>query len=89
MWQHVKLSEQIRPRDTLACCWNVKQPTNKLQSFVTCITGVVCDPLQAVTVQSARIREESKKCQEMADAAQADLDQALPALNAAVEVKLS
>ena len=29
MWQHVKLSEQIRPWDTLACCWDVKQPTNK------------------------------------------------------------
>ena len=28
MWQHVKLSEQARPRDTLACCWDVKQPTN-------------------------------------------------------------
>ena len=27
--QHVKLSEQIRPWDTLACCWDVKQPTNK------------------------------------------------------------
>ena len=22
-WQHVELSEQIRPRDTLACCWDV------------------------------------------------------------------
>ena len=29
VWQHVKLSEQIRPWDTLACCWGVKQPTNK------------------------------------------------------------
>ena len=29
VWQHVKLSEQIRPWDTLACCWDVKQPTNK------------------------------------------------------------
>ena len=29
MWQHVKLSEQIRPWDTLACCWDVRQPTNK------------------------------------------------------------
>ena len=29
MWQHVKLFEQIRPWDTLACCWDVKQPTNK------------------------------------------------------------
>ena len=27
MWQHVKLSEQIRPWDTQACCWDVKQPT--------------------------------------------------------------
>ena len=24
---------QMRPRDTLACCWDVKQPTNK-QSFL-------------------------------------------------------
>ena len=24
-----KLSEQIRPWDTLACCWDIKQPTNK------------------------------------------------------------
>ena len=29
MWQHVQLSEQIRPSDTLACCWDVKQPTNQ------------------------------------------------------------
>ena len=29
MWQHVKLSEQIRPWDTLTCCWDVKQPTKK------------------------------------------------------------
>ena len=29
MWQHVKLSVQIRPLDTLACYWDVKQPTNK------------------------------------------------------------
>ena len=29
MWQHVQLSEQIRPWDTLACCWDVKQPTDK------------------------------------------------------------
>ena len=29
LWQHVKLSEQIRPWYTLACCWDVKQPTKK------------------------------------------------------------
>ena len=28
VWQHVKSSEQIRPWDRLACCWDVKQPTN-------------------------------------------------------------
>ena len=35
VWQHVNLSEQIRPWDTLACCWDVKQPTNKQPSFRT------------------------------------------------------
>ena len=29
VWQHVTFSELIRPRNTLACCWDVKQPTNK------------------------------------------------------------
>ena len=28
MWQHVQLSEQLRPGDTLACFWDVKPPTN-------------------------------------------------------------
>ena len=28
VWQHVKLCEQIRPWDTLACCWDIKQPAN-------------------------------------------------------------
>ena len=32
VWKHVKLSEQIRPRDKLACCWTVKQPTNDKQT---------------------------------------------------------
>ena len=32
LWQHIKLSEQIRPRDTLACCWDVKA-TNSVQRF--------------------------------------------------------
>ena len=31
VWQHVQLSEQMRPWDTLACCWYVKQPTNKIR----------------------------------------------------------
>ena len=27
VWHHIKLSEQICPWDTLACCWDVKQQT--------------------------------------------------------------
>ena len=37
--------EQIRPRDTLACCWDVKQPTNnihKTQQLITWILTSVC-----------------------------------------------
>ena len=33
MWQHVKLSLHIRPWDTLASCWDVKQPTINTQSL--------------------------------------------------------
>ena len=33
MWQHVKLSEQIYPWDTLACCWDVKQASNQQTNF--------------------------------------------------------
>ena len=32
VWQQVNLSEQIRPWDTLACCWDVMQPTDKQTS---------------------------------------------------------
>ena len=28
VWQQVQSSEQIRPWDTLVCCWGFKQPTN-------------------------------------------------------------
>ena len=43
VWQHVKLSVQIRPWDTLACCWDVKQLTtnNPLQ----CWTGLPVEPV--------------------------------------------
>ena len=34
VWQHIELSVQIRPWDILACCWEVKEPTNK-QPFST------------------------------------------------------
>ena len=33
VWQHVNLSEQIGRWDTLACCWNVKQPTTATTGF--------------------------------------------------------
>ena len=32
-WQHVKLSEQLRPWDTLACFWDVKQASNQLAGW--------------------------------------------------------
>ena len=35
VWQHINLSKQIHPWDTLECCWDVKQPTNKLVGIVT------------------------------------------------------
>ena len=41
VWQHVKLSEQIRPWDTLACCWDVKQPTNNQQTNVVIIIIII------------------------------------------------
>ena len=41
VWQHVTLSEQIRPWDTLACCWDVKQPTNNNNSKVKEWAGLV------------------------------------------------
>ena len=47
MWQHVNLSEQIRPWDTLACCWDVKQPTNKQTSVV-----IFCMSLHTVVLIS-------------------------------------
>ena len=39
MWQHVQSSKQINLLGTLACCWDVKQPTNKP-------TNKLCDPHQ-------------------------------------------
>ena len=33
VWQHVQLSEQIHSWDTLACCWDVKQPTNNFSEY--------------------------------------------------------
>ena len=35
MWQHIELSVQIHPWNALACCWDVKQPTNKQTSFLS------------------------------------------------------
>ena len=37
MRQQVKLSVQIRPWDTLACCWDVRQPTNELVLRLPCL----------------------------------------------------
>ena len=43
MWQHIKLSEQLRPRDSLACCWDVKQPTvTCLEACMRCGVSSMC-----------------------------------------------
>ena len=34
VWQYVQLAEQIRPGDTLTCCWDVKRPTNQPSQLV-------------------------------------------------------
>ena len=51
VWQHVKLSEQIRPWDTLACCWDVKQPTTNqpISCFINII--ILCRVSKFVTFQ--------------------------------------
>ena len=36
VWQQVKLSEQICPWDTLAYCWDIKQPTKKPTTIKNC-----------------------------------------------------
>ena len=33
VWQQVKLSMQIPPWDTLVCCWDIKQATNKQKNL--------------------------------------------------------
>ena len=43
MWQHVKFSVQICSWDILACCWDVKQPTN-CQWTVILQSNLTCDP---------------------------------------------
>ena len=53
VWQHVKLSEQIRLWDTLACCWEVKPPTNKtLFSLTMAVYNIERNALWAAVVHS-------------------------------------
>ena len=42
VWQHVQLSEQICPWDTLACCWDVKQPSNNQTNQCACSWYTAC-----------------------------------------------
>ena len=41
VWQHVNLSEQNRPWDTLACCWAVRQPTSFVYISI-CMSLIWC-----------------------------------------------
>ena len=53
VWQLLKLSEQIRPRDTLACCWDVKQPTNKqtVSNMLNCAEQVQVQNIKHIDVR--------------------------------------
>ena len=42
VWQHVRLSEQIRPWDVLACWWDVKHPNNKQTCVLVTGNSVSC-----------------------------------------------
>ena len=54
VWQHVKLSEQIRPRNTLAYCWDAKQPTNQQTNLgVAARQIVLADPPLSYAVHVA------------------------------------
>ena len=61
MWQHVKLSEQIRPWDTLACCWDVKQQTNSafLHFFIRRVSSII--GLIILTLLTRGLAKKNKK----------------------------
>ena len=48
VWQHVQLSEQIRPEDVLALCVHIKQPTNDSGVLIMVITLSTCLTLVSV-----------------------------------------
>ena len=58
--QHVILPEQIRPWDTLTCCWDVKQPTNKPNYKLCMVTRTLSrqetTKTQYVELVGARLR---------------------------------
>ena len=45
VWQHVQLSEQVRPWDTLTCWWDVKQPPTH-PPIPWCVAGQCADSQQ-------------------------------------------
>ena len=64
MWQHVQLSEQIRSPDTLACCWDVSQPTNhptRLYYFCRYRRAVLWDD-NTVNYYSSLFRDRGDLC---------------------------
>ena len=42
MWQHIQLCEQTRPWVTLACCRDVKRPTNKQNTWSLAVLAFFC-----------------------------------------------
>ena len=54
VWQHIKLSSQIRSWDTLVCCWYIQQPTNNNHWTTLLVWLLPVWPL--ATVQAATFR---------------------------------
>ena len=62
MWQHVQLSEQICPLDTLVCYWDVKQLTYNNNKYFSHVVGQRKRKLQDLT---NRLKELESKKQEV------------------------
>ena len=54
------MSEQIGPWITLACCWDIKQPTNKpqLNTWVTLSVLFLLSPMQLLLLVVVMVVEE-------------------------------
>ena len=63
MWQSGRLPKQIRPWDTLACCWDTKQPT-KTTTITTTTTEELSLHAEAFVVGASKTKADNLKAHE-------------------------